>query len=210
MRGSITSKITRLAIACTSEPQFLPRYLRNLFTPPIDSGLPWFTFGAIDFLEKWIKPHHRIFEYGCGGSTIFFARRAAHVQCVEHSERWMRVVLEALKRHHLGNVHIQLERAGRDPPLANSRYCRALDRPFDLIVIDGWALGKCNEADRRAVQSRVACFERAENFVGPGGAIVLDDAWFEPILENHARERVSFPGVGPWRSGVSQTDLFLY
>ncbi len=210
MRGSTASKLARLAIAHASQPRNVPRYLRNLFVPPIESGLPWFTFGAIDFLDSWVRPHHRVFEYGCGGSTIFFAQRAAYVQCIEHSERWMKAVLGALSQRQLGNVHIRLERAGREPPLAESSYCLALDRPFDLIVIDGWALGKCNEADRRAVGSRTACFERAEQFARSGGIIVLDDAWFDPSLGHHARERRSFPGVGPWRIGTSRTDIFVY
>lgn len=179
-------------------------------TPPIASGLPWFTFGAIDFLAAWLKPSHAAFEYGSGGSTLFFAARAASVDSVEHNERWrLRVQGELLKRGH-ANARIHFHAAGREPPLDDSGYCRALDRPFDVVAVDGWALGKCNADDRRAVQSRAACFARAEQFARPGSIVVLDDAWFLPDLKHRARERLSFRGLGPWRLGASATDVFFY
>jgi SAM-dependent methyltransferase len=160
----------------------------------IASGLPWFTFSAIEFLETWIKPQYGVFEYGCGGSTLFFAERAKSVASVEHNGKWARSVTAAALKRGLTNVAIEVREAGREPPLADSPYCLALDRSFDVVVVDGWALGKCNEADRRAVQSRGACFQRAEQFVRPGGVIVLDDAWFDPGLEHHARDRRVFSG----------------
>ena len=52
MRGSKFSKILRLMAAHTSQPRYARRYLANLFVPPIASGLPWFTFSAIEFLES--------------------------------------------------------------------------------------------------------------------------------------------------------------
>ena len=210
MRGSAIAKSLRLIAAHARQPQYITRYLKNLFVPPIACGLPWFTFGAIDFLASWIRPHHTIFEYGCGGSTIFFATRAARVECVEHNSKWATSVTAAILTQQLSNVHIRIEQAGREPPLSDSSYCRALDRAFDIVVVDGWALGKCSESDRRAVMYRAACFARAEEFAKPGSIIVLDDAWFDPTLKHHAGERRIFTGVGPWRMGVSRTDVFLY
>ena len=145
-------------------------------------------FRQSNFWRPWIEPHHEVFEYGCGGSTLFFAQRARSVASVEHNAKWARSVTAAALKRGLTNVAIEVREAGREPPLADSPYCLALDRPFDVVVVDGWALGKCNEADRRAVQSRAACFRRAEQFVRPGGIIVLDDAWFDPeIAASRAR-----------------------
>ena len=116
----------------------------------------------------------------------------------------------AALRRGLTDIAIEVREAGRAPPLAGSPYCLALHRPFDIVVVDGWALGKCNEADRRAVQSRGACFRRAEQFVRPGGIVVLDDAWFDPEIAHRARDRRVFSGTGPWRIGASRTDVFFY
>jgi hypothetical protein len=205
MHGSAVSKSLHLMAAHVRQPQHIARYLQNLFVRPIHSGLPWFTFGAIDFLNTYIRPYHTVFEYGCGGSTIFFAARAASIECVEHNRAWATSVATGLS-----NVHIRFEQAGREPPLSASPYCQALDRSFDIIVVDGWALGKCNKDDRRAVMSRAACFARAEKYAKPDSIIVLDDAWFDPTLKHHARDRLIFTEAGPWRTGVSRTDVFIY
>jgi hypothetical protein len=210
MRGSRLSKLFRLCGALIQRPADVPRYVVHLRVPPVQSGLPWFTFGAIDFLDSWIRPHHRIFEYGCGGSTLFFATRAAYVESIEHNARWRLRVLDAVTRHGLTNVNIRHEPAGRDPPLSDSDYCRALDRPFDVIVVDGWALGKCSDVDRRAVQSRAACFHRAEEFASPGSIVVLDDSWFDDSLTHRAQKVALFSGTGPYRRGVSSTAVFFY
>jgi hypothetical protein len=210
MLGSTISRAIRLVGTHATQPRYIKPYLKNLFVPPMRSGLPWFTFGAIDFLRTWIQPDHKVFEYGCGGSTIFLASRAAQVTCVEHNRRWATDVIATLASRQLSNVHICVEPAGRDPPLSASRYCQALDRSFDIVIVDGWALGRCDDIDRRAAMSRSACFARAEEFTKPGSLIVLDDAWFDPLLKHRARERRIFSGVGPWRTGVSRTDVFLY
>ena len=36
----------------------------------------WINFEALDFLSNWLKPSHRIFEFGGGGSTLFFLKQA--------------------------------------------------------------------------------------------------------------------------------------
>ena len=41
---------------------------------PLESGKPWITFAAIEFLEKTLSNNDRVFEYGTGGSTIFFEK----------------------------------------------------------------------------------------------------------------------------------------
>ena len=51
----------------------------------VELGYPWLTYGAIVELEDIIKPHFRIFEFGTGGSTIFFSRRCHSVKTVDNS-----------------------------------------------------------------------------------------------------------------------------
>jgi len=39
----------------------------------------WITFGATDFLKKIANDKMRVFEYGSGGSTLFWSERVNHV-----------------------------------------------------------------------------------------------------------------------------------
>ena len=47
--------------------------------------LPWFTYPAIEALSNWDLSDKRVFEYGSGFSTLFWASRAKEVVSVEHS-----------------------------------------------------------------------------------------------------------------------------
>lgn len=50
--------------------------------------LPWMTFQSISFLNNKIKEGHLIFEYGGGGSTLFYLDKGAKVITVEHDSNW--------------------------------------------------------------------------------------------------------------------------
>src|SRR5689334_22755263 len=50
--------------------------------------LPWLTFPAIDYLKKNLKKTDSVFEYGGGGSTLFFLEHASRVTTVEHDLNW--------------------------------------------------------------------------------------------------------------------------
>src|SRR4030095_5426297 len=58
---------------------------------------PWMAFGAIDFLKRRVTKDMKVFEYGSGGSTLFWSKLAARVISIEHHEGWyiqMKQVLE--------------------------------------------------------------------------------------------------------------------
>src|SRR4051812_45501617 len=62
--------------------------LREGNTPTGDER-PWVTFTAISKLESLIREGTRVFEYGAGGSTLFFLQRGALLVTVEHDAAWM-------------------------------------------------------------------------------------------------------------------------
>lgn len=54
----------------------------------LSGAKPWLPENAIGALEALIEPSHRVFELGGGGSTVFFARRAAEVFTLELDPYW--------------------------------------------------------------------------------------------------------------------------
>jgi hypothetical protein len=38
----------------------------------LEHEIPWLTFPAISRIEEFLEPSIRVFEYGSGGSTLFF------------------------------------------------------------------------------------------------------------------------------------------
>jgi predicted O-methyltransferase YrrM len=209
MHGTVPQKLGRLVANLALHPQYIPRCLaHNLLerATPLDLGLPWFSYAAIDFLSGFLRPSMRVFEYGTGGSTLFFARLAARVRSVEDNPQWFELVSNGVKQAGLCNVELKLcpfdfkQAEGFE----NSEYLRAIgeDR-YEVIVIDGSEEWK---------KVRPICFVEAEKHVGPGGIIVVDDSWRYPRLrtDHHARRAQVFQSVGPCRPGVTSTDVFFY
>lgn len=181
-------------------------------SPPasIRERLPWVTYAAAGFLEPRIAGR-RVFEWGAGGSTLWFSDRGAvSVDSVDHDPAWVAAVRRAAAPDARVRVLFRPARAGAavpgdpaDPdgyasavvPGASFReYARAIGaypaRHFGVVLIDG--------------RSRCACFKAAVPHVAAGGLVVLDDSSrgrYRWCLEEAARlgwERHDFTGAGPY------------
>jgi hypothetical protein len=209
MHGTIPQKICRVIANLASHPQYIPRCLAHNVRhgrTPLDLELPWFSYAAIDFLEKFLKGHMTVCEFGSGGSTLFFARRVRSVLSIEDNANWFERVSGRLKHERLDNVALKLCPFDFANPVGfeESEYLRALaGGPFNIIVVDG---------SEQWIPVRPICFQRAEGQVASGGLIVVDDSWRYPELrrENRAKEWRVFKSVGPCRPGVTSTDVFFY
>jgi hypothetical protein len=152
---------------------------------PLRDERPWITFKAIEWLNNYLKPEMRVFEFGSGGSTIFLCRRAKDVYTVEHDSEYAGVVQKALEEKGLNNCDYRLI-----PPITDEdssiqyslESCRSFmerwskldfsdyvcaidsfpDGFFDLVVVDG--------------RSRVSCLARSLVKVRQNGWILLDNS----------------------------------
>ena len=205
MDGTLVTKAFRLMGHFVEHPTMLSRYLSTNFfgRTPIELRLPWIAFTAIDFLNNWIQSSMSVFEWGAGGSTLFFASRTRNVVSVEHEVNWYNHVHEALCAHGCTNVDLRLlPFATCDVEQFNSsEYLLAVqEEKWDVIMIDG-ILGYGSGGNYGSY--RQICFCLAEKYVLPGGIIVVDDIWMFPELRNinKASAYESFKSVGPCRPG---------
>lgn len=130
--------------------------------------VPWFTYGAIEFLEKELTNEQSVFEFGGGQSTLYWAQRLRSVLGVDHDPAFVDYVGQALPE----NARLMLVEEGApvtgtlgawlpllpsfvDPTRTertfrsgqlNNAFCRygisLLDQPagaFDVVVVDGMA-----------------------------------------------------------------------
>jgi hypothetical protein len=209
MQGTVPRKIARLVGDFIRHPQYISRCLQhNLINgkTPLDLEIPWFSYSAVDFLSGFLLPHMTVFEYGSGGSTLFFARRVNSVLSIEDNPAWCERVTSRLEREFIRNVNLRLLPFDFKKPdgFEASLYLRAIEEGrFDVIIIDG---------SEEWIYVRPICFEKAEKYVAPGGIIVVDDSWryLELRQRNHARGCRIFQSVGPCRPGVTSTDVFFY
>jgi hypothetical protein len=143
--------------------------------------IPWYTYPAIEYLSQLDFRDKRVFEYGSGQSTSFWASESGTVCSVEHNEEWYEKVRATVP---LGCT--VLLRANPD------EYCRAIDefpQPFDVIVVDG------------PLRGRLECAARAIERLAPGGIIILDNSNWLPrtasLLRKEEYLQVDFSGFGP-------------
>ena len=64
----------------------------------IKDELPWITPKSIDRLDKIMKPHFSVLEFGCGGSTLFFSNRVDFVMSYETNTDWAEKVQNIIKQ----------------------------------------------------------------------------------------------------------------
>lgn len=161
---------------------------------PVDAEglpLPWYTYPALEYLAQFDFSDSRIFEFGAGSSSTYWAERAAEVISVDSDAGWF----ERVRAESLSNQRVLL-RQQRDS------YVGALhEQPgeFDVIVIDGrW---------------RHACTVVAPDKLSEGGLIILDNSDKYPDAARHLRERnlfeIDFSGFGPCNGYTWTTSLFL-
>lgn len=203
--------------------RLLPRWKSSLgdMSTPLSREMPWMTFFAVDFLETVLHADMQVFEYGSGGSTLFWAKRVRSVISIEHDSDWANEVALQIKNHRYNHVRLLLippdEEVSFFPDdVANpnaymsymvsasfERYVKSIDEypdgAFDFIVIDG--------------RARPACLKHAIAKVKPGGYIVLDDSdreRYHPALQQvpDSFSRRDFVGPRLYERAFTKTSIW--
>jgi predicted O-methyltransferase YrrM len=139
---------------------------KNIVSNRLHREWPWLTPAAVRFLDLWLKPSDRVFEWGAGRSTTWIARRVHSVTSVETSEAWFATVQSAARRNNLRNAELFLA-ADSDEPGAYVSFVNQAAGPFDLIVVDG--------------MHRDHCALAAIEHLKPGGLLLVDNInWYLP------------------------------
>lgn len=163
----------------------------------VDAGgrpIPWITYPAIEFLARRVKPEWRVFEYGAGASTRWWAAHVHDVVSVEHDRAWYERVSEGLPAN-VRLSHVPLEPAG-----AYAASAAAEPGAYEVIVIDG--------------RDRVNCARASLVGLARGGVIVWDNSDRPGYAEGYALlaaagfRKVPFIGMIPVHNQKSETGVF--
>lgn len=145
--------------------------------------LPWLTYPAIHLLEQRCPATVRVFEYGSGNSTLWWAERARHVVAVEHYRPWFARMESRVP------ANVDLAFRPQEPVEEYAGASRKRRGGFEVLVIDG--------------RRRVACAAVAPDALADGGVIVFDDTErerYRPALERLAAggfRRLDLRGMRP-------------
>lgn len=169
----------------------LSAWVRLLQPSPLDSRVPWLPFSVIDHLSEFVGPGSRVFEFGGGGSTLWFADRGAAVTTIEHDPEWHALLTASAPP--TCDVRMALEA---------DAYVGSIDEEpdgtFDVVLVDGG--------------DRVRCVEHAISKVRAGGRLILDDSdrpEFGPALALLPMwSRREFGGLAPGKAVPGHTTIW--
>lgn len=148
--------------------------------------LPWLNFAAIDFLQQQKLSKSNVFEYGGGGSTLFFCKNDAYVSTVEDHAEWFKILTETVAQKGYkdwkGFFVSPEPYTGAEQRIASNpaafmsgspglghltfeKYARVInDFPtdhFDLILVDG--------------RARPSCIQQSLPHLKANGLLVIDN-----------------------------------
>lgn len=169
-------------------------------------GIPWIVPTAFEFLYSIAKPSWKVFEWGAGGSTIWFVKNVNYTISIEHNREWYDRVHNMLKKHIydagiVPNDFYLLMVPGVKIVKDKDRFCCYADvirmfpdEFFDLVFVDGEA------------SSRGWCVRNAVPKLKPGGWLMLDNSdWYRGAYTPNW-EKVDFVAKG--LSWISQPGKF--
>lgn len=148
---------------------------------------PWITFNAIDYLENYVNQNSEVFEFGGGGSTLFFLKKGATVFTVEHDQKWFEILGKVIAEKNYTKwtgyfIEPEKGKVVENPEKANplhfytddehylnfhfKNYATKIqefpDNGFDVVLVDG--------------RSRSACIYQSVSKIKKGGLLVLDNS----------------------------------
>jgi hypothetical protein len=185
--------------------------------------VPWLTYEAIDFLNRYLNKSMHVFEFGGGGSTVYFAKNAGQVVTVEHDADWFRDMSVAIAKKGVTNWNGNLVTAedGGSGSIADpdayvsddenfqgknfKKYASFIDQfeneSFDIIVVDG--------------RARPSCTKHAIPKLKKGGWLIIDNSdreyyftAFRDILEKQFEVVSNQKGPAPYCTWFTQTGIW--
>jgi hypothetical protein len=159
---------------------------------PLRLHLPWITIEAKNTLLKYFKAKKHIklnvFEYGSGGSSLFFLKNNCNVYTIEHDNNWLIKTMNEVDKENLSSFWhpelIEPEKLTHDHKLVEANpkhyfsqdsnftnhtfisYASSIDvypeQFFDIIMIDG--------------RARPSCIMHASTKLKSGGLLIIDNS----------------------------------
>jgi hypothetical protein len=193
----------------------------------VKDELPWITFNAIAYLENYLKPGSRVFEYGGGGSTLFFLKYKAKVYTVEHDGNWYKILQDTVTKKNYPDwkgyyVNAEQGHYTQNPDPSEPSHYGTADETykncnfrnyasvidefengfFDVVLVDG--------------RSRPSCIQHSISKIKKNGLLVLDNSDRDyyltrtlPEIERYFTRVVSGYAPSPYSKDFTHTIIWI-
>ena len=189
----------------------------------VNDRSPWMSFSAVRFLKEITRKDMRVFEYGSGGSTLFWISRVQEVVSVEHDTSWYSNMKKQLDEQAIQNFSYILSEPVNDPGFGKKRF----ENPDDYISSDPAYSGKNFEQYVKSIDSypdnyfdivvvdgraRPSCIKHGIPKLKKNGWLIIDNSerkyYFAPFSFDRNSWKISkFAGPVPYTRDFSETSF---
>jgi predicted O-methyltransferase YrrM len=179
-------------------PRYVSARARQAFYQRAHPDAPWLTPEAIRLLGSMLRPSDIGAEFGSGRSTLWLARRCAHLISVEHDQVWHAKVSEVLAGQGIRNVDYRCHSEDESDQAGEvSDYVQAArllgDESIDFALVDG------------LYRDYVTLVVLPK--IKPGGMLIIDNVnWFLPSLTRspNSRRPSQVPATAAWEQVAAE------
>jgi hypothetical protein len=158
--------------------------------------IPWYTYPAIEYLSHFDFSARKVFEYGSGNSSLWWASRCKSLVSIENDKVWYDKIKQGSAA--LTNFDYRFE----DDKLKYARQDKISDS--DIVIIDGFYRPEC--ADYFLEQNKLG-------HIDPVLLIFDNSDWFPKAIARLHKElnwvQVDFSGFGPINQYTWTTTIFI-
>jgi hypothetical protein len=131
---------------------------------------PWYTPQFIEVMKTWDLKNKKVFEYGGGDSTVWWAYHAAEVYTVESNVEWHEKIVQELRKYSLPAVVAYRPTIPNEVELKSAFVQAIYENPgeFDIIIVDSGSF-------------RDECVGAALTKIKDGGIIICDN-WMQDFV----------------------------
>jgi hypothetical protein len=159
--------------------------------------IPWYTYPTIEFLSHLDLKPFKVFEYGSGNSTLWWAARSKQVTSIEDNELWYEKIKYSLKGQ---NVEYHLEKDRK-------KYFTFAKNDFQIFIVDGKYRPECSSHIVNLIKKKR---ERGGNSI----MLIFDNSDWYPNTMRFLQEKlgwmqIDFHGFGPINNYTWTTSIFM-
>jgi hypothetical protein len=185
--------LIRIGITLADKEGFYKSTLLGLPVDKFGLPIPWFSYPAINFLNQYNLDGKKVFEWGSGNSSLYWASRCQCVVSVENNLRWYKKIVEKTKKIKKLKVVYAKNK---------TEYLTSIQKgksKFDIIVIDGYYRKEAAQLSADRVKS--------------GGMIILDNSDWHPGASKYLRDKkfieIDMAGFGPINPYTTTTSFYI-
>jgi predicted O-methyltransferase YrrM len=187
----------------------------KILKSPAEIGLPWIAHGAFLYMENFLTPNMRILEFGCGGSTLYFAKKVGQVISIEDNHEWYTVMKERTNTF----SGVELRHIPVDKEFISGEFASNMDELKHTHSYKTYALG-ASEVQNESIdvlvidgRARIGCLRTNLSKVKRDGIVLFDNtdrtAYATGIQEILGEwDRFDFSGVTVSEYYFTQTSIF--